>query len=78
MDSETFIDEQGRIKIPLEVRKKMNLKPGEKVLFKFENDKIVIIKAIAPKEFIEKAKEFRKHLSEVTDEPLPPIKKIFE
>lgn len=78
MDSETIIDEQGRIKIPLDVRKKMNLNPGEKVLFKIENEKIVIVKAIAPKEFIEKAKEFRKHLSEVTDEPLPPIKKIFE
>ena len=56
----------------------MNLKPGEKMVFKIENEKIVIVKAITPKEFIEKSKEFRKHLSEVTDEPLPPIKKIFE
>ncbi|HEY0089105.1 MAG TPA: AbrB/MazE/SpoVT family DNA-binding domain-containing protein [Candidatus Lokiarchaeia archaeon] len=72
------MDEQGRISIPLDVRKKMNLKPGEKMVFKIENEKIVIVKALTPKEFIEKAKEFRKHLSEVTDEPLPPIKKIFE
>jgi AbrB family looped-hinge helix DNA binding protein len=78
MDSESIIDDQGRIRIPLDVRKKMNLKPGEKMVFKIENEKIVIVKAITPKEFIEKSKEFRKHLSEVTDEPLPPIKKIFE
>lgn len=78
MDSESIIDDQGKVRIPLDLRKKMNLHPGEKVLFRIENEKIVIVKALTPKEFIEKSKEFRKHLSEVTDEPLPPIKKIFD
>jgi len=77
MNSESIIDEQGRICIPLEIRKKMNIKPGEKLIFQIDQEKLIVHKALSPEQFIAKAKKLQKHLSEVTDEPIP-FKKIIE
>ncbi len=77
MYSEMVIDEQGRISIPLEIRKKLNIKPGERLIFNINQEKLIIQKALNPEEFIAKAKELQKHISEVTDDPLP-FKKIIE
>ena len=78
MNADSIIDDQGRIRIPSDLRKKLNFHPGEKVLFKIENNKLVITKALTSDEFLEKARTFRKHLGEITDKALPPIKKIFD
>lgn len=77
MNSESIIDKKGRVCIPVELRKKLNLKAGEKLLFQVKEGTIIMIKATKPKEFIERSKIFRKHLQEVTDEPIP-VKKIFD
>mgnify|MGYP000997822086 CR=1 FL=1 len=39
------ISSKGQITIPIEVRKKLNLKEGDKVLFIEEDDKVVIANA---------------------------------
>ena len=77
MTSESKIDEKGRINIPAEIRRKLNLKSGEKMIFQIKGEKIILRKVITPKEFIEKSKVFREHLKKVTDEPIT-IDKIFE
>ena len=53
---ESILDEQGRICIPSELRKRFNLVPGDKLVFFIENEKIVIKKAIEPRELIDKAR----------------------
>ena len=74
MNIESKIDEKGRICIPAELRKILNLKTGEKMVFQIKNKKLIIRKATTPKEFIEKSKAFEKHLNEVTDESIPTEK----
>ena len=77
MYSEAKIDNKGRIFIPLEIRERLNIKPGEKVIFQVDQEKLIVQKAVEPEDFIKKAKELQNHLSEVTDEPIP-FKKIIE
>ncbi|HME51340.1 MAG TPA: AbrB/MazE/SpoVT family DNA-binding domain-containing protein [Candidatus Lokiarchaeia archaeon] len=78
MTSESLVDEKGRVCIPAELRKRMNLKPGEKVVFQLdEHNTILIRKSITVDEFIEKSKKFSKYLASLTDKPIP-TEKIFE
>ena len=76
MNSESKIDDKGRICIPAELRKIMNLKSGEKMIFQIEEDKIIIRKATKPKEFIEKSKKFGEHLKKITKKPISTEKII--
>lgn len=76
MNSESKIDDKGRICIPAELRKIMNLKSGEKMIFQIEEDKIIIRKATKPKEFIEKSKKFGGHLKKITKKPISTEKII--
>lgn len=39
------LSSKGQITIPIEIRKKLNLKEGDKVLFVEEDDKIVVMNA---------------------------------
>ncbi len=77
MTLESKIDEKGRINIPIEIRKKMNLIPGEIMIFQIKGEKILLRKVITPKEFIEKSKAFGEHLKKKTNEPIT-TEKIFE
>jgi len=77
MNFESTIDEKGRICIPAELRKRMNLKYGEKMIFYPEGDRIIIMRAITPQEFIEKSKIFENHLKKITNKPIP-TEKLFE
>ena len=77
MTSESKIDEKGRICIPAEIRKKLNLNSGEKVVFQIKDEKIIIRKTTTPEEFIEKSKVFIKHLKEANVGPIK-IEKLFE
>lgn len=78
MKANSVIDGKGKVRIPLEIREKMNLQAGEKVMLKIEDDKLIIVKTLTPNEFIETAKEFRSDVSKVTSGPLPPVKKLFD
>jgi len=77
MNAESVIDEKGRICIPIELRRRLNLKSGEKVIFQIEGEKIILRKGVTPEEFIEKSKIFREHLKKVTNKPVS-TEKIFE
>jgi AbrB family looped-hinge helix DNA binding protein len=78
MTSESFVDEKGRVCFPADLRKRMNLKPGEKVVFQLdENNTILIRKSITPSEFIEKARKLTKHLAELTDVAIPTDKLFY-
>jgi len=52
------VSSKGQITIPVEIRKKLNLKEGDKVLFVEEGDKIILLNAgyVAIKEIQEKMK----------------------
>ena len=67
---ESILDEQGRICIPSELRKRFNLVPGDKLVFFIENEKIVIKKAIEPRELIDKARKVRKLIKQTSPEPI--------
>jgi len=44
VQSESIVDEKGRICIPAELRKRLNIKAGEKVLFQTDNNDTIIIR----------------------------------
>jgi len=71
MEVESIIDEKGRISIPIHLRKRFNLSPGEKILFRIdEKNNLILQKSVSPEEFIDQAKEFRAQLKKVSKEPL--------
>jgi AbrB family looped-hinge helix DNA binding protein len=77
METETIIDEKGRICIPATLRKKLNLNAGEKIMMRIdEKQNLVIQRTTTPAEFIEQAKEFRKHIKKKTSKPLE-VEKLF-
>ena len=43
MEIESIIDEKGRICIPANLRKKLNLTPGEKILFRIDEKNNLIV-----------------------------------
>ena len=47
------IDNRNRITLPPELLKLLNLKPGDEVFFKVDNDKIFMGKALVKYEFID-------------------------
>ncbi|MHA1273772.1 MAG: AbrB/MazE/SpoVT family DNA-binding domain-containing protein [Promethearchaeota archaeon] len=77
MNTESKIDEKGRICIPIEIRKMLNIKAGEKLFFQVKDDKIILRKSTSVKDFIKKSDEFGKKLKNITSEPIE-FKKIFE
>lgn len=78
MNSESKIDEKGRVCIPIELRKKLKLKPGENVLFHLNEDNTISIrKTITPAEFIDEVEKFKKALKKESDKPII-FEKLFE
>ncbi len=77
MNAESKIDDKGRICIPNEIRKMLNLKSGEKILFQVQDDKIILRKSSTMEEFIKKSEEFSEKLKGITKEPIE-FKKMFE
>jgi len=49
METETIIDEKGRICIPATLRKKLNLNAGEKIIMRIDEKQNLIIKALQGK-----------------------------
>ena len=56
MSFETIIDEKGRICIPSELRKKFDLKPGEKMVFQWKKIKWSLEKQLNPRNLMIKQK----------------------
>ena len=77
MNAESKIDDKGRVCIPNEIRKMLNLKSGEKILFQVQDDKIILRKSISMEEFIKKSEDFSEKLKGITKEPIE-FKKMFE
>lgn len=70
MNAESEIDEKGRIRIPKEIRVRLNIKSGEKLLFHIEGEKIILRKTTSIEEFVEMSDQFSKTLKEITDQPI--------
>ena len=62
MSLEVQLDEKGRITIPTEIRKKLDLKPGEKLIIQVSNNAITLQQKVGVKELQEKAAKFRAEL----------------
>lgn len=77
MNAESKIDDKGRVCIPNEIRKLLNLKAGEKILFQVQDDKIILRKSTSMEEFIKKSEDFSETLKGITKEPIK-FKKIFD
>jgi len=77
MNAESKIDDKGRVCIPNEIRKMLNLKSGEKILFQVQDDKIILRKSISMEEFVKKSEDFSEKLKGITKEPIE-FKKMFE
>ena len=70
------IDDKGRIRIPLELRKKLGLTSGVDINFSVINNILLIKKVLSPEEFIEVSKKINKSLRETTDSPVE-FEKLF-
>ncbi len=53
MELERSVGPKGQVVIPMDVRKKMGIKPGSDVVFEVEDSKIIIKKKLSPREFVE-------------------------
>ncbi|TFG18794.1 MAG: AbrB/MazE/SpoVT family DNA-binding domain-containing protein [Promethearchaeota archaeon] len=74
MDSSVTIDVKGRILIPKEMREKLNLKPGVKLIIKIEDGRLVLLKSTSLEDFQSEIKSFQQKLKKLTTEPIPTEK----
>ena len=74
MNAESKIDDKGRVCIPNEIRKLLNLKSGEKILFQVQDDKIILRKSTSMEEFIKKSEDFSEKLKGITKKPIKFVK----
>ena len=77
MNAESKIDDKGRVCIPIEIRKMLNIKSGEKILFQVQDDKIILRRSTSMEDFIKKSESFSAKLKKATNHPIE-FKKIFE
>ena len=61
------IDELGRVVIPIEMRKYLNIKEGENIEFTMDNDIILLQKKSSPKQNIKILEDIEKTLCSVVD-----------
>lgn len=71
------IDEKGRILIPSEIRTKLKLKTGEKLICHLENDIVIIRREVTPVKLVEDTHDFHKLLKKTIDKPIE-LMKLFE
>ncbi len=74
MIDESIIDEKGRVCIPLELRKRLNMTPGEKVRFQVDNGRLIIMKTTLPEQFSEAVSNFKIQVKKITTKPMTPEK----
>ena len=76
MDSDVIVDMKGRILIPKEIREKLNIKPGVRLLIKIENGRLVLLKTTPLDDFRSEIETFQEKLQKLTIDPIP-IEKLF-
>jgi AbrB family looped-hinge helix DNA binding protein len=67
---ESILDEKGRVCIPSELRKQLNLLPGEKLVFQIDENTLIVKKAVEPHELVEKARKLRKNIRQNEQDPI--------
>jgi len=77
MNAESKIDDKGRICIPIEIRKMLKIKSGEKFLFQVQDDKIILRKSTSVEDFIKNSEVFSEKLKKITKQPIK-FKKMFD
>ena len=70
MSKEIIMDLKGRILIPLEIRKQLNLQPGEKFIFTVENGRLILLKSSSYDEFLHEIDEFQQKLLKISNKPI--------
>lgn len=70
MSKEIIMDIKGRILIPLEIRKQLNLQPGEKFIFAVENGRLILLKSSSYDEFLLEINEFQQKLRKISNNPI--------
>jgi AbrB family looped-hinge helix DNA binding protein len=74
------VDERGRITLPAEVRKFLNIEPGNEIIAEKRKEGLLISKKITPEEFLMEAEELQKKIKETKkaeEEPLR-VKEIWK
>ena len=77
MSIEVQLHDKGRITIPTDIRKKLDLKPGEKLTIQVSNNAITLQPKLSAKELQEKVRKFRSELKTLTQKPIT-FEKLFE
>lgn len=77
MSIEVQLDDKGRITIPTDIRKQLNLKPGEKLFMKVANNSITIQPKLSAKQVKDQASKFRSELQTMTKKPIS-FEKLFD
>lgn len=72
----TALDDKGRITIPLELRKKLGLKPGEEINLSIVNKTLLLRKTLTVDEFKGLSNKIRKKLEKKIDSPIE-FEKLF-
>ncbi|MBN1329316.1 MAG: AbrB/MazE/SpoVT family DNA-binding domain-containing protein [Candidatus Heimdallarchaeota archaeon] len=70
MDSDIVVDSKGRILIPKEIRKKLNIKSGSKLILKIEDERLVLLRATSLNDFQSELASFQEKLRRLTAEPI--------
>lgn len=70
MSKEIIMDLKGRILIPLEIRKQLNLQPGEKFIFAVENGRLILLKSSSYDEFLHEIDKFQQKLRKISNKPI--------
>ena len=70
MTQEILMDSKGRILVPLEIRKQLNLKTGEKFMFSIENGHLILLKSSTYEEFINEIADFQENVQKASKAPI--------
>ena len=76
MVSDIIVDTKGRILIPKEIRQRLKIKPGSRLILKIEDDRLVLLRATSLKDFQSEVTVFQEKLRNLTTDPIP-IEKLF-
>ncbi len=76
MTIEVQLDYKGRITIPTDIRKQLNLKPGEKLFMNVTSNSITIQPKLSAKQLQEQASKFRVELKTMTKKTIT-FEKLF-
>jgi len=74
LDTDIIVDTKGRILIPKEIRKRLNIKPGTRLFLKIEDGRLVLLKATSLSEFQSEIEVFQEKLRKLTRDPIPTEK----